>query len=122
MSEYKNYENRESPVPAQSRPVPGSETTAFDMKGVLKISSDFILREVAGENIIIPTGQAALQFNGIIAVNEVGLSIWQILQQGATFEELVAQITEEYDVDDESARADAAEFVGHLAEHGFLMK
>ena len=122
MPEYKNYENRESPEPAQSRPDPGPETAAFDTLGVLKISSDFILREVAGENIIIPTGQVALEFNGIIAVNEVGLSIWQILQQGATFEELVARITEEYDVDADSARADAAEFVGHLAEHGFLMK
>ena len=32
----------------------------------MKVEKDFLLREIAGEYIIIPTGSAALEFNGLI--------------------------------------------------------
>ena len=46
----------------------------------MKIDKKFVLREIAGEYIIIPTGKTALDFKGLITVNEVGVSIWKMLQ------------------------------------------
>ena len=37
----------------------------------MKIDRNFVLREIAGEYIIIPTGKTALEFNGLITVNEI---------------------------------------------------
>lgn len=39
---------------------------------MMKISKEFILREIAGEYILVPVGKTALTFNGLVTVNEVG--------------------------------------------------
>lgn len=88
----------------------------------MKICKEFVLREIAGDYIIIPTGKTVLEFNGLITVNEVGASIWKMLQEETSFEKLVQGILEEYDVDDSVARQDVQEFLDKLVEGGILTK
>ena len=88
----------------------------------MKIYKEFVLREIAGDYIIIPTGKTVLEFNGLITVNEVGASIWKMLQEETSFEKLVQGILEEYDVDDSVARQDVQEFLDKLVEGGILTK
>ena len=76
----------------------------------MKIDKNFVLREIAGEYIIIPTGRTALEFNGLITVNEVGMELWKMLQEDVTFDDLLNGILEEYDVDENAAREDIQEF------------
>lgn len=78
----------------------------------MKIDKNFVLREIAGEYIIIPTGRTALEFNGLITVNEVGMELWKMLQEDVTFDDLLNGILEEYDVDENAAREDIQEFFG----------
>lgn len=82
----------------------------------MKIEKEFILREIAGDYVIVPTGQTALEFNGLITVNEIGAFIWKKLDQDITEDELVQAILEEYEVDEETARNDVEEFLDKLAE------
>lgn len=86
----------------------------------MKVSKEFVLREIAGDYIIIPTGKTILEFNGLITVNEVGVSLWKMLQDEATYEELVKGILDEYDVEETVARADIQEFLDRLNEAGIL--
>ena len=86
----------------------------------MKVEKDFVLREIAGDYIIIPTGKTVLKFNGLITVNEVGVSIWKMLQEGATLEQLVQGILDEYDVDEKTAREDIQEFLDQLDKGGIL--
>ena len=86
----------------------------------MKIEKEFVLRQIAGDNIIVPTGKTVLEFNGLISVNEVGVDIWNMLQNEVTFEDLVQGILEEYDVDEETARADIQEFLDVLVKGGVL--
>lgn len=88
----------------------------------MKIEKNFVLREIAGEYIIVPTGNTALDFNGLITVNEVGLFLWKILEQGTTKEELLAKTLEEYDIDETTARKDIAEFLDELKNGGILVE
>ena len=37
----------------------------------MKVQKEFVLREIAGDYVIIPTGKTVLSFNGLITVNEV---------------------------------------------------
>ena len=39
----------------------------------MKISENYIMREIAGEYIVVPTGRAAMDFKGLISLNDVGL-------------------------------------------------
>ena len=50
----------------------------------MKATKDMILREVAGEHILVPTGEAAIQFQGVITLNDSGLLIWNRLQEDCT--------------------------------------
>lgn len=81
----------------------------------MKVEKDFVLREIAGDYIIIPTGKTVLKFNGLITVNEVGVSIWKMLQEGATLEQLVQGI-----LDEKTAREDIQEFLDQLDKGGIL--
>ena len=86
----------------------------------MKVSKEFVLREIAGDYIIIPTGKTVLEFNGLITVNEVGVSLWKMLQEEATFEELVKGVLDEYDVEEAVARKDIQEFLNRLIEGGII--
>jgi len=88
----------------------------------VRVEKEFVLREIAGDYIIIPTGKTVLEFNGLVTVNEVGVSLWKMLQQEVTFEELVAGILEEYDVEEDVAREDIREFLDKIIESGILTK
>ena len=42
----------------------------------MKASKDFILREIAGEYILVPAGAASAKLNGLITLNELGWFIF----------------------------------------------
>lgn len=86
------------------------------------MNKKFVLREIAGDYIIIPTGKTVLEFNGLITVNEVGVSLWNMLQNEVTLDGLVQGILDEYDVEEAVAREDIQEFLDTLATGGILTK
>ena len=86
----------------------------------MRAATDYIMREIAGETILIPSGAAAQKFNGLITVNELGAFIWNALGENITIDALIDRITEVYDVDAETARADAVAFLEELRRVGAL--
>ena len=89
----------------------------------MRINKDFVLREIAGDYVIIPIGSTVLEFNGLITVNEVGAVLWKMLQEAdVTMEQLVQGVLAEYDVEEDVAREDIQEFLDKLIEGGILEK
>lgn len=86
----------------------------------MRISDQFILRQIAGEYIIIPTGQTTLKFNGMITVNEQGAFLWEALKEEITEDGLVEAVLAEYDIDRQTAAADVAEFLEVLRQKRIL--
>lgn len=86
----------------------------------MKIRKEFVLREIAGDYIIIPTGKTTLAFKGLITVNEVGAALWKMLQSEKSLDELVKGILDEYDVEEGVAREDIQEFLETLSKNGIL--
>ena len=86
----------------------------------MRVDDGFVLREIAGDYVIIPTGKTVLDFNGMVTVNEVGVSIWKMLQEETTFENIVQGILDEYDADEETVKADVQEFLDRIKEAGIL--
>lgn len=87
---------------------------------IMKIQDEFVLREIAGDYVIIPTGKTALTFNGLITVNKVGASLWKMLQTEKNFDDLVQGILDEYDVEEDVARKDIQEFLDVLNQNNIL--
>ena len=86
----------------------------------MKLKHGFILREIAGENIVIPAGDE-LNLNMMITLNETGAFLWERLNEETTQEALVAALLSEYDCDEATAQAAVAGFVQKLNDNGFLV-
>lgn len=86
----------------------------------MKINGKFVKREVLGDIILVPVGQTALEFSGMITVNEVGLFIWNLLEQGKSEDEVVAALIEEYEVEPGTARKDYRDFLQTLIQNQFV--
>ena len=86
----------------------------------MKIKQGYILREVAGNYIVVAVGEAVKNFNGIINLNETGAFLWKQLQEGATEEQLQKAMLEEYDVQEDVAQKDIKAFIDKLNEKGLL--
>lgn len=86
----------------------------------MKIKKDYILREIAGQNIIVPIGQAGLDCRGIMILKGIGVYIFGLLSQDRSREELIEKILEEYEVDCKTAESDLDEFITRLNKLGLL--
>lgn len=82
----------------------------------MKRDGEFIVSEIAGEYIILPTGSAALRFHRLITINEVEAFLWELLAQEQTEESLVQNVLRTYEVDEKTARQDVANFVERLKD------
>lgn len=89
----------------------------------MKISENYILREIAGEYIVVPTGSAAMDFKGLITLNDTGVFLWKLLQEDdQTKGSLLDALCEEYEVVREEAKADIEEFLQRIRSEGMLIE
>ena len=89
------------------------------MKIKMKRNPDLIYRSIAGESVLVPTGQMAQNFNGMITLNEVAAFIWENLEKVDSQDELLQLVLDEFEVDEETADADVDGFLRMLLERGF---
>lgn len=85
----------------------------------MKLKKGFVLREVAGETVVVPV-EAELNFNGMITLNEAAKVLWNVLENETSTEDLVKAILSEFDVDEKTAQNDVDAFVQKLKGLDFL--
>ena len=85
----------------------------------MKLKDGFVLREVAGQTVVLPTGDE-LNLNMMITLNDTGKFIWNLLSADIEEAEIVSKLLSEYDVDQATAENAVAGFIKRLREHGFL--
>ena len=86
----------------------------------MKKIKEFILREVADEYILIPTGKTTEEFNGMITLSETAAFIYEHIEEAKTFEDLIEMITNEYEVDKQTALQDAYVFINHMLQNKMI--
>ena len=86
----------------------------------LKIKDGYLLREVAGNIIVVPVGEESVNFNGMINLNETGAFLWKLLQDDVEPRFLLNELMKEYDVDEETAKADITAFINKMYGAGLL--
>ena len=88
----------------------------------MKTNKNFILRNIAGDNILVATGEAAQSFNGMITMNEVASFIWSNIDECNTVDKLISSILDEFEIDEEIARKDVESFTNELIEMGIVVE
>ncbi len=80
----------------------------------------FATRHIGGETLIVPvTGQVA-DLEAIYVLNEVGSRIWELLRSPTTKDLIVTALTAEFDVAQDRAAEDVAEFLESLGARGLI--
>jgi len=86
----------------------------------MKQHPDYIISNVAGNDVLISVGQRSLDFNSLVSLNEMGVEIWNMLANDITEDEIVSNILDEYDVPEEKAREDISAFLNVLRQNGCI--
>lgn len=86
----------------------------------MKIVKEFILRDIAGECVLVPTGATTQEFNGLITMSDTAKFIWENMEKANSLEEMISMILSEYEIDEETAKKDAIEFISQLVQAGFV--
>lgn len=88
----------------------------------MRIVPGFVVRQIAGETIAIPTGAAARELSGLIALNGSGKALFELLQTEQTEEALIQALLDSYEVDSVTAQTDVAEFLEILRSNNVLIE
>lgn len=86
----------------------------------MKVKSDFLLRNVGGEHIVVPAMAQSFYQNRMLKLSETGAFLFQLMQYEISEDELNAKLLETYDVDAVTAKQDIAELIDVLARKGLL--
>ncbi len=78
------------------------------------LKKQLVKREIAGDVLLVPIGESALDLKGLLTLNETAARLWELLPQCASEDELVQTMRSEYEVEESQLRADVAEFLAQL--------
>ena len=85
-------------------------------------NSEFILRNVAGTQVLVPVGEATKDFPGMITVNATSAFLWETLETAQTAETLTAALMQRYEVTEAQAMADVEKFLEVLLRIGAVLR
>ena len=80
----------------------------------MKIKKEMIVRDIAGDTVLIPLGDSLKENNGLFMLTETGRFIWDILPECSSAEEITRKLTDEYEVGFDEAKADVEAFLERL--------
>jgi hypothetical protein len=80
-----------------------------------QISQDVLFSKVDDEVILM-----SIEADSYFGLDPVGSRIWELLEEPATMDELVSQLTSEYEVEEAECREDAAIFIDDMVARGLI--
>ena len=86
----------------------------------MKIREGFVLRNVADEHMVMPTGENVGKFGGAVVLSDVAAFAFEQLRRPVSREDLLSLILAEYDVDAETAAADLDALLAQFREMNLL--
>jgi len=92
-----------------------------DMKRFTK-RSDLVTRNISGETIIVPVEGRVGDLDSIYTLNEVGSTIWALLDGQTSIDKIAAVICDRYEVTPEQARQDVVELIDSLQAAGLIQE
>lgn len=84
--------------------------------------SGYVIRAFMDEYLMIPVDAPGADDSKMAVLSPVAEFIWTLLGEPRTFGEILAAVTDEFEVTAEVAEPDIRDFLHELEEHHFLLK
>lgn len=85
-----------------------------------RIKSGYILREIAGEYVIIPVDSGTEISNAVMTPNHTAAFLWKSFEQPSTIEDVVVKGMREYEVTEDTIRNSTEHFVMESLKRNIL--
>lgn len=134
MKKYKNYEyhflHTNADINGRDLAVMPEKNFAIYMEQLkmekenkkYQISPNFILREIAGEYVIVPVGEDNIFSNTMMAPNDTAAFLWKAFEQPSTVEDVVIKSLQEYDAAEDVIRESIQKFIKECLESKILLE
>lgn len=86
----------------------------------MKRNELYILRKFAGESMLVPTGTATQDFNGMFTLNETAAFIWEHIEEVENIDKLVEMMIERYEVEPEEVKKDIQTLLDEMISSGMV--
>ena len=87
----------------------------MELNSKIVLSDDVISQEVSGETVLLD-----LASENYFGLDEVGTRIWQLIQQNGDLEFIVKTLLDEYDVAEDTLKADVEKLLTEISDLGLI--
>jgi hypothetical protein len=84
---------------------------------VLSHSPTIVTRKTGSEYVLVPVSNNIAEMDSVYTLNETGAFIWEQIDGKRTIKELTAAVTNEYEIDEETAMKDVFSFIENLSKY-----
>lgn len=86
----------------------------------MELKLQLVKRDVAGETILVPIGDATLKIKGLITLNETASILWDALPHAENAAQLADVLENEFEADRKTLLQDAEDFLESMRGLGII--
>jgi hypothetical protein len=87
------------------------------LKSILSHSPSIVTRKTGNEYVLVPITNNIADMNSVYTLNETGAFIWEHINGKRSVEEIIIAVTEEYNIDNETASKDVFSFIENMSKY-----
>ena len=87
------------------------------LKSILSQSASVVTRKTGNEYVLVPITNNIADMNSVYTLNETGAFIWEQIDGKRTVEEIIIELTNEYDIDKQNAVSDVFSFIENMSKY-----
>ena len=94
----------------------------MNLKSVPFHSPDIVTRKTGNEYVLVPVANNIADMNSVYTLNETGAFIWDLIDGKRNIEEIISLLTEEYDINEQSASEDVISLINNMSNYLIINK
>jgi hypothetical protein len=87
------------------------------LKSILSQSTSIVTRKTGNEYVLVPITDNIADMNSVYTLNETGAFIWEQIDGKRSVEEIIDELTNEYDIDKQNAESDVFNFIENMSKY-----
>jgi len=87
------------------------------LKSILSRSQSVVTRKTGNEYVLVPITNNIADMNSVYTLNETGAFIWELIDGKRNVEEIITELTTDYDIDIKSAEEDVFLFIENMSKY-----
>jgi Coenzyme PQQ synthesis protein D (PqqD) len=87
------------------------------LKSILSQSASVVTRKTGNEYVLVPITNNIADMNSVYTLNETGAFIWEQIDGKRSVEDIIIELTNEYDIDKQNAESDVFTFIENMSKY-----